>query len=424
MPDDQDFEPHPLTPARRTVVFALVGAGHTMSHVFILTLPPLFALIKGDLDINYAALGLMVTMFHVATGAMQIPAGILVDRLGARVTLTGGMILSAACMGAIGAADSYWLMVVLAALAGVGNSVFHPADYAILAAAVHKRHVGKAFSFHLLTGNLGFAAAPVIMVTLAALWDWRIAVMTVGGAGMAVAATMILFGRDLHATPAPAAGEGESAGATGTRALFSPALLAMLAFFITVAVANSGLQSFSVTLLNTEYGVDLGAANTALTLYLSAGFVGIAIGGIVADRLNHPVVLVVVTMLITAAGIAALTVRGVPWPVVLIAMALAGGAMGMMRPPRDMMVNAVAPPGSTGKAFGFMGTGLSVGGAVAPVAIGAMIDAGAASWVFAICVGFILAGAGTAILAECLGRSGPVVDSSTPASRARPGVSG
>ena len=76
-----------LSTSERTTVFALIGAGHTMSHMYILTLPPLFALIKVDLDISYAALGLLVTMFHVSTGLMQVPAGFLVDRFGARITL-------------------------------------------------------------------------------------------------------------------------------------------------------------------------------------------------------------------------------------------------------------------------------------------------------------------------------------------------
>ena len=105
---------------------------------------------------------------------MQVPAGFLVDRFGTRITLTVGMLLCAASMAAVGAVDAYWVMVALTSVAGIGNSVFHPADYAILAASVDDRHLGKAFGFHLLAGNLGFAAAPVLMVALAALWDWQV----------------------------------------------------------------------------------------------------------------------------------------------------------------------------------------------------------------------------------------------------------
>ena len=138
-------KPH-LSSRERTGVFALVGAGHLMSHMYILTLPPLFALIKTELDISYAALGLLVTMFQISTGAAQVPAGFVVDRFGARLTLIAGLLLCAACMGAVGMVDAYWLMVVLTSIAGIGNSVFHPADYAILAASVDKKHLGVNFS--------------------------------------------------------------------------------------------------------------------------------------------------------------------------------------------------------------------------------------------------------------------------------------
>lgn len=393
-----------LTAARRSVVFALVGAGHIMSHVYILTLPPLFALIKHELDVSFAALGLMVTMFHVATGVMQVPAGFLVDYFGARLTLIIGMVLSATCMGAVGAVDAYWVMVALTTLAGIGNSVFHPADYAILAAAVDERHLGKAFGFHLLAGNLGFAVAPVMMVSLAVLWDWRTAVMTVGAAGVTVGLCMLAFGRDLHAGTEPRRNATEPSSATGTRALASPALLMMLAFFILLALANAGVQTFSVTALNAAYGTDLGVANTALTFYLASGFVGVAVGGFVADRLQRPVIVVVGAMAVCAACLAVVGWTALPAVALFPAMGIGGAAIGLMRPARDMMVNAITPAGATGKAFGFVGTGLSVGGAVAPVAFGWLIDVGAAGWVFMLCAGFVVLSIAAALAVERLAR--------------------
>lgn len=369
-----------------------------MSHIYILALPPLFALIKAELDISYAALGLLVTMFHVATGSMQIPSGILVDRLGARVTLITGMLLCATCMGAVGLVEAYWAMVCLTTLAGIGNSVFHPADYAILAGAVNERHVGKAFSFHLLTGNLGFAAAPVMMAGLAAAFDWRTAVVVVGGMGVTVGVCMLLFGRNLHVAGGRESGPASKAPAS--RALLSPPLVVMLGFFVLVALANSGIQTFSVTVLNAHFGVPLGTANAALTAYLSAGFVGIALGGVVADRLRRPVVVVVASMLVCALALAVVGALALPALVLVVAMAVSGTAVGVMRPARDMMVNAIAPPGATGKAFGFVGTGLSAGGAIAPVALGAMVDLGASAWVFALLVSFVLLGAAAAVVID------------------------
>ena len=392
-----------LTRGERTTVFALVGAGHFMSHVYILSLPPLFALIKTELEISYAALGLLVTAFHVATGFSQVPAGFAVDRFGARKTLLFGMFLSAVCMGSVGLVETYPLMIALTVAAGIGNSVFHPADYAILAGTVQKQHLGKAFGFHLLAGNMGFAAAPVLMVTLAAWFDWRMAMVVVGGAGVAIGFCMLLFGHNLRAAVAPKVDASAENGDGAQPSLLSPALLTMLGFFVLIALATAGIQTFSVTVLNKVYGISLEAANTALTVFLAAGFFGVATGGFVADRLREPVVVVNLSMLTCAVALALISAVALPFAVLLLMMAIGGAAVGLMRPARDMMVNAIAPPGTTGKAFGFMGTGLSMGGAVAPVVFGWMIDIGAAHYVLGICAGFTLAAVGTATAVHRLG---------------------
>jgi sugar phosphate permease len=410
--------------------------------MYILTLPPLFALIKTELGISYAALGLLVTMFHITTGATQVPAGFAVDRFGARLTLIAGLLLCAACMGAVGMVDAYWVMVALTTLAGIGNSVFHPANYAILAASVDEKHLGKTFGYHLLTGNLGFAAAPVVMVALAALWDWRTAVILVGAAGVAVAVCMMLFGRSLSigdtvadAAPDNSPDAGPKAGDAGdaqedssnqpasqsastfgnvtqsnnTRVLASPvlaspALLVMLAFFTVVALGSSAIQTFVPTVLNELYGFDLATANTALTIYLSASFVGVGVGGFLADRVQQPVAVVIAGMLIGALALSVVGAVALPVMLMFAAMALGGAATGVMRPARDMMVNALTPPGATGKAFGFVGTGLSIGGAVSPVAFGWLIDVGAAPWVFALIVAFFVMGAAIAVAAGRMAR--------------------
>lgn len=401
-----------LSARERTTVFALVGAGHTMSHMYILALPPLFALIKADLGVSYAALGLLATMFHVATGAMQVPAGFLVDRFGARSMLIIGTLLCSISMAAVGAAEAYWLMVALTTAAGVGNSVFHPADYAILAASVDDKHLGKAFSFHLMAGNLGFAAAPVSMVALAALWDWRAAVIAIGALGVVVGVCMLLFGRNLRVGDLGSGGCGnprrvasKPSNGAHTPSLASPAMLVMLAFFVLIALATSGINTFSVTLLNTLFATDLGTANTALTIYLSAGFFGIAAGGVLADKLRRPAAVVIVSMLVAVLAISVVGAMALPAFALFAAMAIGGAATGVMRPARDMMVNAIAPSGATGKAFGFVGTGLSAGGAIAPVTFGWMIDIGAGAWVFALIVAFLLLGIVTAVVVEQMTRS-------------------
>lgn len=395
-----------LSRAQRITVFGLVGAGHFLSHIYILALPPLFALMKAELALSYAALGLLVTVFHISTGSMQIPAGFLVDRIGARTTLLLGMFTVAIAIGAIGLVESYWAMLVLVAIAGVGNSVFHPADYAILSRVVDKKHFGKTFGFHLLAGNLGFAVAPILMVSLAHWFEWRGAVVAVGGLGVALGVCMLIFGQHLAQ---PAREDSDEPGKPAvSRTFMSPALVVMLVFFITVALSTAGIQTFSVTILNLHHGVELGVSNTLLTTFLATGFVGVALGGVVADRLRRPVIVVAGNMLVATVGVAFLGMTSWSVAFIFLWMAIAGTAVGMMRPARDMMVVAIVPSSATGKAFGFVGTGLSVGGAIAPITFGWMIDLGLGGWVFPAAAVCLLAGAFCAIFAERMTQQGKV----------------
>ena len=165
---------------RNVQVLALVGSGHTVSHLYLLALPPLFPILRDDLGASYAALGFLVTMFNITTGAAQIPAGFLVDRFGARRLLLLGLGIMGAAITALGFAPTYWLMLVLIALAGIGNSVFHPADYAILTASVDRGWLGRAFAIHTFAGNLGFVLAPATMIALTAWLGWRGALSAAG----------------------------------------------------------------------------------------------------------------------------------------------------------------------------------------------------------------------------------------------------
>ena len=120
-------------PVRSSTAFVqtLIGSGHGLSHFYQLALPPLFPLIQQEFDVSYAALGLLLTLFAATTGGFQVVSGFLVDRMGARPLLIGGLILSGLSMGAIGLVETYWAMAILIAIAGIGNSVFHPCDYEI-----------------------------------------------------------------------------------------------------------------------------------------------------------------------------------------------------------------------------------------------------------------------------------------------------
>ncbi len=363
----------------------MIGSGHAVSHFYLLALPPLFPILREQLDVGYAALGLLVTLFNLSTGATQVPAGFLVDRFGARRLLLLGLAIMGAAMTAMGFAPSYWSMLALVALAGVGNSVFHPADYAILSASVDRSWLGRAFSIHTFTGNIGFMLAPGGMIALTALLGWRGALMVAGLIAFAVLGAMLVFGHVLRDEDRKGdAGARKQVGANGARGLLltSPVLL-LFGFYLLNAMFTSGMQSFSVTALNALHGIDLAFANVILSAFLVMSSAGVLLGGMVADHTDRYVIVTVGAFATVAALILAVGILPLPGAVILGAFVLIGLLQGSVRTSRDMLVRKVTPPGATGRVFAFVMTGLNVGGAISPVLFGVLLDHGAPQLVFA-----------------------------------------
>ena len=218
----------------RTV--GLISAAHFLSHFYQLALPPLFFAIHKDLGIGYLALGSTVAAYNIATGVLQTPIGFLVDRIGARGVLIAGLAVNAAAIAAVGFAGSYWAIIAAMIVAGAGNAVFHPADFALLSSSVDDRRLGRAFSIHSLAGSLGFAAAPVFVLFLASLWDWRTALVAAGAAGLALACVVAAFSTAMR-DDRPR--DKKRAGADWTL-LFDRTILSFFGFYALLAAAGPG----------------------------------------------------------------------------------------------------------------------------------------------------------------------------------------
>jgi MFS family permease len=375
--------PHapPAGRGRDARIVALIGTGHFLSHFYMLCLPPLFLAWRQEFDVPYATLGLAVALMSGTTAVLQTPVGFLVDRHGARPFLVGGTLLMALSVAAMAFAPGFWAILALAVLSGVGNSVIHPADYAILAGSVSKPFTGRAFALHTFTGNLGFALAPpAIALMLEGLgMSWRGALLLVGLLGLPVVAAILLQSRILRDQVKPkATKQGEAAGPTGRALLLSRPMLLFFAFFLLSAMAGSGIQAWLVTVLGRLWGTPVLAASAALTGYMAGATCGTLVGGWLSDRARRGGLLGMVVAL-TLGAIALLLLPGlVPLPEAALApvLFLGGLALGTSRTPRDVMLKDASPPGEVGKVFGFVSAGLPLGSAITPVPMGLLIDLG------------------------------------------------
>jgi MFS transporter, FSR family, fosmidomycin resistance protein len=379
----------PFTFGRDTRVNLLLGSGHFLSHFYQLCLPPLFIAWQQTFDVSFAQLGLVMAVMSGTAAIMQTPMGFLVDRYGARPFLIGGTLLMTLSMAAMGFSTAYWQIVLLALLSGVGNSVFHPADYAILSGSIEPTRLGRSFAFHTFTGNIGFAAAPPVTAALTLLLGWRGALIFVGLLGLPVAAAIVWQSRILiDQTRRPQSRRAEHQRGVGL--LLSRSVLMFFAFFMVSSMAGAGIQSWLITILHQVHGVTLAAASSALTGYMVGQIGGVLIGGWFADRTTRHLPFVVILTIGAAAVL--LLVGGVALPqAATIGVLFIGGLMtGASRTPRDVMVKDAAPPGQIGKVFGFVSSGMSLGGAIMPVPYGMIIDAGRPELVLVVVAALLL----------------------------------
>ncbi|MCX7150131.1 MAG: MFS transporter [Rhodocyclales bacterium] len=364
-------------------VIALVGVAHATSHLFHLLLPPLFPLLMPDFGFGYTEAGFLMTVFFTISGLGQAFAGILVDRYGARRVLMAGVSLLAASGVALSVAANYPMLLLAVALAGMGNSVFHPADFSLLNKKVSASRLGHAFSVHGLSGNLGWAIGATISGTAMAWAGWR-------GAGLAAALVALCtvaalqLARPLLDDDLARVG----AGGTATRATFAflgtPVIWLAFAFFLLITAAFGGLQSFSAPVLGGIYGISAAAGVAALTGYLLGSAAGMVVGGFVAVRVQlHE--RAVGTALVSAAVFASVLASGLPpaWSVIPLMVGI-GIGVGLAGPSRDLLVRRVATDSlaggkaspAFGRVYGFVYSGLDVGLALGPLAFGALLDAG------------------------------------------------
>lgn len=382
-------------------VIALVAIAHFTSHVHIMLLPPIFGQVKDAFGVSYIEVGLALTAFNVASALLQTPAGFLVDRIGPRLMLIGGLLLGAVAIAAVAVLPGYWFFVFGYALIGLANTVYHPADYAILSATIDAKKIGKAFSIHTFAGYLGSGLTPAMVLACAALWDWHGAFLFAAGLSFAVALLIIVAGgvlpRTIPKPKSPAQSSAKGDAKVGLDLLLSAPILRNLLFFFCLAMANGGIQTYSVVGLGAIHGTPASAANIALSGFLLFSAAGVLLGGVIADRTPHHERVAAVGFACTSTMAILMAWVNMPSAVLIAVMSLGGLLNGVIQPSRDMMVRAVTPVGSFGKVFGFVSTGFNLGGMTSPLLYGWLMDRHEPRAIFMIVVGFILLALVTAV---------------------------
>ena len=390
----------PAAPFKQdAAIIGLVAGAHACSHFAHLLLPPLFAVFAAEFGLNFKQLGLLMTLFFVVSGSGQLISGFVVDKVGARPILYGSFVcFILACLAGY-FAQGYWGLALVALLAGMGNAPFHPVDFSILNQRVSPARLGYGFSAHGLAGNLGWALAPAFFAFMTSFTNWRNAYL-VAACGYAVVLVVLVLNASKLKTRSSAElaaakraasvqgaqGQGEGAAQAKVDAEVRESAFAYMklpvvwwcfAFFFLTTVMLSVIQNYSSPILSKLFGASPTVSAMTITAYMTAGAVGMFMGGFVVAK--HPkasdkVVSVCMTVGALLVALCATGWLGATGTMVLLA--ATGFAVGIGGPSRDMMIKKATPTEATGRVYGTVYSGLDTGFAVSPLIFGAMMDAG------------------------------------------------
>lgn len=364
-----------------------ISIAHWVSHFHLLVLPMLFPFLKSQLGVGYIELGFALTVSAVVSGLTQAPTGYLVDHFGARKILLGGLTLGGFALILLGLHLSYASLIACAVLLGLANSVYHPADYAILAEHMDEARMGRAFSIHTFAGYFGGAVAPAIVAALVTVSGGTGALIASGAIGVLVALLLVVMN-------IPDAGAHKTKPGNENapkQAVITPALITLTVLFMLLSLSVAGINNFGVVALMSGYGASYSAANVALTAFLAASAAGVLAGGFLADHTERHGYVAAACFAANAGIVLLIALLTLPGWTLTAAMMMAGFLSGVIAPSRDMLVRNAAPPGAAGRAFGIVSTGFNLGGIASPLLFGWIMDQSAPHWVFGASVIFMVA---------------------------------
>ncbi len=374
-------------------VISLIGIVHGTSHYYQLAFATMLLIVRQEVGLEFRDVGLLAGIFYGVSGLSQTAAGFAVDRFGARPILAGGLAVIGSALALIAVAHSFVGFAAIAVIGGLGNSVFHPADFALLNSSVNQNRLGRAFSIHGVGGSLGWAAAPV-MYFLDSMFGWVGAALIGAMPGLILSVVVWMHRTDLVDHRVKVRAAATQHGTTSMRTLFlQPAILICLVYFALLAANTVGIQQFAVPAWSKMFDISENYAALCLIVFIVGSAGGVLVGGIFADRVRRHDRVATLGLLAAGALTVPIAAQAVSPVLLLPLLALAGAAGGITNPSRDMIVRSATPPGASGKVFGFVYSGLDVGSFLAPPVFGFLMSAGIPSLIFWIAVGLYLVNA-------------------------------
>lgn len=363
-------------------VILAVALGHFLNDLMQSLIPAAYPLLKDNLALSFAQVGLITFVFHGTASVLQPLVGLYTDRRPLPYAMAVGMASTGIGLVLLARAESFGQILLAVALIGLGSSIFHPEASRIARLAAGMRP-GFAQSLFQVGGNAGSAIGPlaaafVVMQRGQLSIEWF--------AALALAGMALLWGVGRwYVAVGAARAHARKSRAHAARPLPAATvrlgIILLILLMISKFVYSVSLSSYYTFYLIEQYGLTVGQSQMCLFIFLASVAVGTIIGGPIGDRIGRRRVI-----LWSILGILPLTLL-VPWlPLVpsVIAVSLAGLILASAFPAMVVYAQDLMPH-STGMVAGLL-FGLAFGiAALGAAGLGVLADHWGIVSVYRIC---------------------------------------
>jgi sugar phosphate permease len=363
-------------------VCALLFLTWLMSYIDRSLMPMALPLIGEEFHLSPTVMGAVISAFFAGYASMQIPGGLIADKIGARKSVTLGVASWSVFSFLTGTAGSLASLIWVRIFFGLGEGIHPPAAFKALAAWFNTRERSRANGLVMSSNTLGPMIAPIVFATVMEAVGWRKAFYLVSVPGFLIALAAYWYLRDRPAEhPWMTAGELAEIGTSETQyerisfaeLLKYKALWQLFFVYMTWDVTWWGFQAWLPSYLLRERGFTLVRTGALAALPFAAGFVGLLVAAYIADWTGKRKA-VLVAVLAGNALFMLLTATAANATLAVIFLTATGFFLPAIQGPFWSLPMDLLPARVMGYSTGFINTGGQIAGVVAPVAIGALIE--------------------------------------------------
>jgi FSR family fosmidomycin resistance protein-like MFS transporter len=358
----------------------LLALLHSLQHVYISALPPLYLLLRADFNVSTFQIGLLGSVYGVIS-ILQGPAGYLVERVGGKRLAVLSMLCCSMGIFLYSLAPTFGFLLVIAAFFALGQVVFHPATYAMVVQRAPASHRAKYISYHQVGGFVGSAAGTMIIAALASMRGWRYTLQIIPVVGLSIIFLFWKFVNDeKRSTHQPTPTSTHPIPSEDTEFRFT---LPLLTLTLSISILSLGnIRNFIPLFLTEAYGETLVWAGILTGVMQAVGSVASLLGGAASDKYDKTLIMmsaqlgIAITMILMAVG-------QFTSAAVLFLLILYGVARYLPVPAQHALSSAAAAEHPQG--IGFSYTGIALGQVFSAPLIGYLIDTLGIRTAFLVC---------------------------------------